>query len=365
MEHKNLAMEYDRNLINKILDDIDMRYIILFLYIIRNDLFENLTDQKIIDSYLRVLILDEIFKGNLLNFWKESFLEVSIDLGLIRNIRSLREFEVKEDDFIVKLGNETIEIEENTIIVPEEIIFLMIRKKFKFLTKRNFNLALTRLKGVKCEVTSTIHPFLYEIDEDNYCLSDDLYNILDQFGNIYQAIKIEVTVEGFYERFRDIKDKNNNLIDIFDPVLNNKKIFEKILKAIEENKNIIDFLKCEKIKLSDKFNFEDINRNAPIFTKWKSTLLELLKNKVQLDKIEKKLLEIKNFYSGKKKKFSYLEFIEKVSFNEENIVDIIANLLKSLREEIIELNSKISKFNKKDIKLLNLDFERFILTGEE
>ena len=151
MEHKNLAMEYDRNLINKILDDVDMRYIILFLYIVRNDLFENLTNQQIIDSYLRVLILDEIFKGNLLSFWKESFLEVSIDLGLIRNIRSLREFKVKEDDFIVKLGNETIEIEENTIIVPEEIIFLMIRKKFKFLTKRNFNLALTRLKGVKCE----------------------------------------------------------------------------------------------------------------------------------------------------------------------------------------------------------------------
>ena len=98
---------------------------------------------------------------------------------------------------------------------------------------------------------------------------------------------------------------------------------------------------------------------------WNSKLTQLLNYKVQLDKIEKKLLEIKTNYSGKKKKFSYLEFIEKVSFNENNIVDNMANLLKDLRVELIEINNEISQITKKNIKLLNLDFERFILTSEE
>ena len=135
MTHKNLVLEYDRNLINKILDNIDMRYIVLFLYTIRNDLFEDLQNQKIIDSYQRVLILDEIFKANLLTFWNESFLEVIIDIGLIKNIRSMREFEAKEVDFIVKLGDDVIKIEQNKIIVPGDLLFLVIRKRFKFLQK--------------------------------------------------------------------------------------------------------------------------------------------------------------------------------------------------------------------------------------
>ena len=95
MEHINLTLEHDKNLIDNVLDNMDMKYIILFLYIIRNDLFKDLTDKKLIESYERVLILDEIYKNNLLNFWDEEFIETYIDLGLIKNIRSVREFEQK------------------------------------------------------------------------------------------------------------------------------------------------------------------------------------------------------------------------------------------------------------------------------
>ena len=363
MEHKNLSLEYDKNLINKILDDIDMRYIVLFLYVVRNDLFEDLNDQDIIDSYQRVLILDEVFKGNLLSFWKEKFLEIAIDLGLIRNIRSLMEFEAKNEDFIVKLGEETIKIEQNTIIIPDEIIFLMIKKKLKFLTKRNFNLALTRLKGVRCEISSAIHSFIFEIGEDNYSLSDDLYYILDQFGNVYQAIKMEITIEGFYGRFKEIKDKIEEFINIFDPLLNTKNVVKKINKAIEENKNIIKYLKDEKVKLSDKFDVDDINKDVPIYNDWNSKLLQLFKFRFQMEKINDKLSEIKSYYSGKNKKNTYMKFIEKVSFNEDDIVDKIQEELISLRKEIVEINNEISKLTKKDVKLLNLDYERFIITS--
>ena len=137
MEHRELSLEYDKNLIEKILDDLDMRYIILFLYIIRNDLFKDLTNQNLIDSYERVLILDEIYKSNVTKFWNEEFTEIAIDLGLFKNIRSLREFNQKDDDFILKLGEETITIEKNSISVPDDTLFLILNKKFKTLTRRN------------------------------------------------------------------------------------------------------------------------------------------------------------------------------------------------------------------------------------
>ena len=150
MEHKSLSIEEDENLLIKILENVDMRYIILYLYIIRNDLLKDLSDSELIKSYERVLILDEIFKNNIIEFWDEEFIEIMIDLGIFKNIRSLGEFNKLEGDFILKLGEETITIENGTISIPDDLLFLIIKKKFKFLNRRNFNLALTRLKSVSC-----------------------------------------------------------------------------------------------------------------------------------------------------------------------------------------------------------------------
>ena len=364
MEHKSLSLEYDKNLINKILDDIDMRYIILFLYIIRNDLLKDLNDPELIESYEKILILDEIYKGNL-NILSEEFLEVAIDLGLFKNIRSKREFDQKEDDFQIKMGEETVTIEEDTIMTPGDTLFMMISKKFKFLSKRNFNLALTRLKGVNCERTGIIHPFLFEIGEHDYTLADDLYYILDQFGNIYQAIKMEITIEGFYDRFTEILEKITDFIEIYDPILNSKTTIKKINKALEEDKDIFAYLKEEKIKLSDKFDYEQIDNDVPIFKKWQEKIIDLLNYRYKMDQLNQKILTIKQFYSGKKKKYSYLEFIEKVSFNEDNIVNTIQDSLIDLRRKVVEIRDQISEYTKKEIKLLNLDFERFLLTSSD
>jgi len=365
MEHNNLTRDYDENLINKILDNIDMRYIVLFLYVIRNDLFNDLNDPDIINAYEKILILDDIYKDNL-SIWDEEFTEIVVDLGLFKNIRSIREFKQKDDDFILRMGEETITIEQNTILTPADTLFLTIQKKFKFLTKRNFNLALTRLKGVSCERTSVIHPFIFEIGEHDYALSDDLYYILDQFGNIYQAIKMEITIEGFYDRFKKIQDKIVEFIEIFDSFLNSKTTIRKINKAIDEKKDIIKHLKDEKVKLPDKFELDDLDKDAPIFKEWINKLLELLNFRFQIDKLNEKITEIKKYYSGKGKKNSYLEFIEKVSFNEDNIVDDIQESLIDIRKDVIVINEKISELTTKEIKLLNLDYERFVITsGDE
>ncbi len=365
MEHTNLTLEDDKNLIDNILDNVDMRYIILFLYIIRNDLFKDLTDNNLIESFERVLVLDDIYKSNVVNFWDEEFIEIYIDLGLIKNIRSLREFKQKDDDFIIKLGEETITIENDTISVPEDTLFLIVNKKFKFLTRRNFNLALTRLKGVRCEKSNLIHSLIKGIDEHDYTLSDDFYYILDQYGNIYQAIKIELTIEGFYQRFKEIKEKITGYIKIVEPVLNLKLVIKKINNAIEENKDVIQYLKDEKVELSEKFNFEKIDKSNDIFTQWNSQLSSMLKCRFQIEQINNKLIDLKKYYSGKNKNYSYLEFIEKVSFNEDGLVNRIQNSLIDLRKELVKINEQISKITEKELKLLNLDYERLVLMSSD
>ncbi len=361
MEHRKLTLVDDRNLIDKILDDIDMRYIILFLYIIRNDLFKDLSHRSLIESYERILILDEIYKNNIVNFWDEEFTDIYIDLGLMKNIRSLKEFKQKDGDFIIKIGEETITIENNVISVPDDTLFLIINKKFKSLSRRNFNLALTKLKGVRCEKSNTLHSLIFEIGEHDYTLSDDLYYILDQYGNIYQAIKIEITIEGFYQRFKEIQEKIAEFIKIFEPILNTTPVIKKIKNAIEENKEITQYLKDEKVELSDKFNFDKINRDNDIFKRWNSQLSSLLIIRNQLEGIDNKVNELKKNYSGKDKKFSYLDFIEKISFNEDKIVDNIQNSLIDLRKELIIINDHINKLTQKELKLLNLDYERLII----
>ncbi len=365
MEHKNLSLEHDKNLIDNIFNNADMRYIILFLYIIRNDLFKDLTDNTIIESYERVLLLDEIYKNNIVNFWDEEFIEIYVDLGLIKNVRSIKEFQQKDDDFILKIGEETITIENDIISIPDDTLYLIVNKKFKSLTRRNFNLALTRLKGVRCEKSNMIHPLIIGIGEHDYTLSNDLYYILDQYGNIYQAIRIEVTIEGFYQRFNEIQENINKFIKIFEPVLNTKPVMKKIAKAIEESKDIIQYLKDEKVELSDKFNFEKINKNDGIYQKWYSQLSKLLITKNQIEQLDKKLIELKIYYSGKNKKYRYLEFIEKISFNEDDIIDNIQNSLINYRKELVKINEEISKIMEKELKLLNLDYERLIIMSTE
>ncbi len=365
MEHTNLSLEYDKSLIERVLDDLDMRYIIMFLYVIRNDLFKDLKDSKIIESYEKVIILDEIFKNNVLNLWEENFIDIAIDLGLFKNIRSIREFNHKDGDFIIRLGEETITIENDKISVPDHTLFLMINKKFKFLTRRNYNLALIKLKGVKCQNSNSIHPFISQIGENDYAISDDIYYILDQFGNVYQAIKIEITIEGVHQKYLDIKEKINEYIDIFEPKLRSKPVLKKIFEAIKNEKDVFKYLRDEKIELPDKFNFDEDTERNEIGNNWYFRIMAILNARFRMEQLDEKILETKKYYSGKDKKFSYLEFIEKVSFNEDNIVNKIQNVLLKFREDLIKINKELEVLTKKELKLLNLDYERYLITRSD
>ena len=80
--------------------------------------------------------------------------------------------------------------------------------------------------------------------------------------------------------------------------------------------------------------------------------------------IDEELKKIKNIFSGKKKKYTYLDFIAKVSYNEDNVLEDIKKKLVSLREELISVKKEILEFEIKEIKLLNIDYERFLIMNE-
>jgi hypothetical protein len=80
-----------------------------------------------------------------------------------------------------------------------------------------------------------------------------------------------------------------------------------------------------------------------------------------MDSIDKQLSEVRRYYTGENRRNSYLEFIEKVSFNEDDIINKIKDELISLRKEIIDINENVSELTQKKIKLLNLDFERYLI----
>ncbi len=94
-------------------------------------------------------------------------------------------------------------------------------------------------------------------------------------------------------------------------------------------------------------------------------MLSLLTCRNQLEDIDTKLIDLKKIYSGKEKKYSYLEFIEMISFNEEGIVDNIQKTLIELRKQLIMINENIDSFTEKELKLLNLDYERLIIMSSD
>ena len=54
----------------------------------------------LIERYERVIILDDIYKNNVEQLWDQDFIELAIDLGLFKNIRSINEYDQKDGDFI-------------------------------------------------------------------------------------------------------------------------------------------------------------------------------------------------------------------------------------------------------------------------
>lgn len=357
MEHNQLSLEYDRNLINSLLNDINCKYLILFLYIIRKDLFKD-SDPELMSKYERVIILDEIFKNNVETFWDQDFIDIVIDLGLFKNIRNRSDYNRKEGDFILRMGDITITVEKDTILTPIDTISSMINRRFKSSKLNDFSSCITRLKEIRCESTSTTHRLIYEIGEEDLVLSDDLYELLDEIGNIYQAIKIEFTIEEFYRKFKENQEKLMSYTAIFDPILDKMVNIKQIIKKDGSKEEIVEFklggLKKIKRALEDaveiekdqKLEFIGVNFNFKLSEEIVNINLSALnyqtlkKLQINMENLNKELKEIKSYYSGKNRKYNYLEFLEKIPEIKDEIQKLLISA-KSNIEYIIEMMSSI------------------------
>jgi len=352
-----LTLEHDKNLINNILNDNNCRYLILFLYIIRKDLFKN-SKQELMNKYERVIILDEIFKNNVEQFWDQDFIEIVIDLGLFKNIRDRRDYDRKDGDFILRMGESTITIEKDTILTPVDTLFGMTTRMFKSITLNDINSCITRLKEIRCESTSITHKFIYEMGDEDIVLSDDLYKLLDEIGNVYQAIKIEFTIEQFYRRFRENQEKLMSYTAIFDPLLNKMIDLKEVVKEDGSKVDTVEFklggLKKIKKALEDiteiekdqKLEFKGVNFNFKLsedninINLSASNYQTLKKLQINMDQLNEQLNEIKSYYSGKNRKYGYLEFLVKIPDLKEEIQDLLVSTKKNV-EYIIEMMSSI------------------------
>ena len=365
MEHNKLTIEHDKDLINNILNDINCRYLILFLYIIRNDLFKN-SNQELMNKYERVIVLDEIFKNNVELFWDQDFIDIVIDLGLFKNIRDRRDYNRKDGDFILRMGDSTITIEKDTILTPVDTLYGMITRMFKSITLNDFNSCITRLKEIRCESTSITHRFIYEIGDEDIVLSDDLYQLIDEIGNVYQAIKIEFTIEEFYRRFKENQEKLMSYTAIFDPLLNKminlkenvkkdgSKVdsiefklggLKKIKKALEDITEIEKDQKLEFIGVNFNFKLSEDNININLSASNYQTLKKL---QINMDNLNEQLKEIKSYYSGKNRKYGYLEYLEKIPelkdeiqvllISTKNNVEYIIEMMSSIEDELIKID---------------------------
>ncbi len=355
MEHKHLTLEYDRNLINSLLNNINTKYTILYLYIIKKVLFKNL-DDEIISNYERVIVLDDIYKDNVELLWDQSFIENIIELGLFKNIRSISEYDQKKGDFILKMGEYTITIEKKTILTPRDTLYKMISKKFKKLSQKDFDFGLTKLKEVRCESTGAIHHFIYEAGEREYVLSDDLYDILDQFSNIYQAIKIEPTSNGLLQICKEIQDNIVNIVMIFDPILNNDQIIKRITKVLEINRKIE---KIEILEISLKINL--LEKNS-ILTLSNSDFQILSNYKNEMGILVNQLLEIKSNYSGNQE---YLGFLGKIPIEIETIQDTLIKIrdnASGAKKAVLDLENRIYKMPSDDF---DLDYMKTVIKYQD
>jgi hypothetical protein len=119
--------------------------------------------------------------------------------------------------------------------------------------------------------------------------------------------------------------------------------------------------KSRKLPAKFKPNFPKDKPIPDIYKKWKETLNALIKIKLDFDAIDEKLDTLRAYYSGKKQVMSYLKFIEKATYDEDELSEKIKAMMLSARNALKGVSEEIEKYSKKDLKLLNLDLERLIV----
>ena len=191
-------------------------------------------------------------------------------------------------------------------------------------------------KNIKNEILLKEKIELKEINEKLLLDISEKENEIIKNRVLYEE-KIDMLQKTISELYEKISDCKNELKDTQDEL--NKKIKE--YKKIEENKNIIS--KYNLLKLEFEQYKKNIEKNKNIDDLQKEKQKDLVKINKNL---EERIIKIENNFSELLKKGN-------ITVKEINDIDLYLELNKNLRLEIMEMQDKNDKFEKKYEELLN------------
>ena len=243
----------------------------------------------------------------------------------------------------------------------EDYLERVIASKIPEITSVKIHKALERLRAMMCPRTNMVHVIVKKFNE-YYVLDDAFYYILEQIGNPYQALRVELMIRAMSGKYNEIEKRLDENMAQFHEELPKADMMNKFIKAQEKKKtDYLAYLIEKSRKLPVKFNpkFPE-NKIPPIYEEWKAKLNELVELKLKFIEIDKKMDQLRAYYSGAKQIMSYMEFIDKTTFDDE-ISEKVKDLLVKARNELKFVNEKLDTYDKKALRLLNLDLEKYIL----
>ncbi len=371
-EHTALDLEYDRMLLEDVFDSQNLRYVSLYMYIIRKDLFQDLLDDDIIDQFETITSLEEPTVEDLIRICTGDFIKALFQYKLITNIRSYKMFQSKGNDVKIRFAkglnlthDEISESEEEVhIFFNEAYLERVLAPLIPEMTQTRILESLERLRAMMCPKSSMIHELVHKYG-DYYVIDDDFYYIIEELGNPYQALRIELMIRAMSKKYKEIENNINIILNQFESSIIKAPIMKKLKQAkVIGKEDYVKYLveKSRKKTLPVKFWVEFPENEIPDnYLKWKISLNQLIKLKLKFNDIDNKMDELRAYYTGKNQKMSYLEFIQKSTYDEDDISEKIKNLLIDARNSLKEVSEKMEEYPKKEMKLLNLDIERMIL----
>ncbi|GAB4305291.1 MAG: hypothetical protein Kow0069_00840 [Promethearchaeota archaeon] len=367
-EHETLDLEVDWELVNQVFDDPAKRHVLLFMFEVRSELLENLENEERILAFEKIMSLsreDEVYVSSFKTFVPDydRFVDLLFELGLVKNVKSRREFEAKEDDFVVKLVD-SIRVEEGLVLCSPEAILAMLSSNLAGWNRAKLNKVLKELLGIPCQNHPVVHPFL-KVAGDGYYLPDDLYELLEELVNPYLCLRVELTLTGLKNRVASWQEQVDSWVQLMDPALKKAPVRKRLAKAKEEGIRdfVVDLAKnVPKLAKPKKFDPEDKSEE---YLRWAKALNRLLCAWLEGTALLQEIEGIERKYSGKKREMTYLEFMRKVSFDEDSTLTNLREMLKECREKFVELRKSIKDITKKKVRLLTLDYDRQLVLAEE
>ncbi|QEE14532.1 hypothetical protein DSAG12_00345 [Promethearchaeum syntrophicum] len=371
-DHTTLDLEYDRMLLEDVFDSPNLRYVSLYMYIIRKDLFQDLLDDDVIEQFETITSLDEPTVEDITRICTGDFIKALFQYKMITNLRSYEIFQSKGNDFKIRFAkglnlthDELSESEEEVhIFFNEAYLERILNPIIPEMTQTRIHESLERLRAMMCPKSSMIHELVHKYG-DFYVIDDDFYYIIEEFGNPYQALRIELMIRAMSSKYKEIESNINEVLKQYDSSIVKAPIMKKLKQAKEKGKeDYVKYLidKSRKKTLPHKFWVEFPDIEIPDnYVKWKDSLNQLFNLKLKFIDIDLKMDELRAHYSGKNQKMTYLKFIQKSTYDEDNISERIKTLLIEARNSLKEVSENLEKYPKKEMKLLNLDIERMII----